>query len=202
MTACLPDNPAYCFFPHADDEDEPPQIRILVEGLDFAIPTAPGRAQPSRRACRVRPAQPEARSRPHRLDRARRALPARRRRRHERQRPALIPTGCRDGEFRQLQPERRGAGPAGERPAGRSRGAFAGQAPGGERGRGSLAAGRGNREGGFRHVRIRLRPRSHRPVGRRAAGDARPRHPLGQGGARRRPRPRRCPDREAPADRS
>ena len=40
MTACLPDNPAYCFCPVADDEGEPPQIRILVEGLDFAIPTA------------------------------------------------------------------------------------------------------------------------------------------------------------------
>ena len=40
MTACLPDNPAYCFFPHADDDAEPPQIRILVEGFAFAIPTA------------------------------------------------------------------------------------------------------------------------------------------------------------------
>ena len=40
MTACLPDNPAYCFCPIADDEGEPPQIRILVEGLAFAIPTA------------------------------------------------------------------------------------------------------------------------------------------------------------------
>ncbi len=40
MTACLPDNPAYCFYPAVDDEDEPPQIRILVEGFAFAIPTA------------------------------------------------------------------------------------------------------------------------------------------------------------------
>ena len=40
MSAYLPDDPAYCFFPHADDEDEPPQINILVEGLAFAIPTA------------------------------------------------------------------------------------------------------------------------------------------------------------------
>ena len=40
MTACIPDDPAYCFCPLADDDDEPPQIRILVEGLAFAIPTA------------------------------------------------------------------------------------------------------------------------------------------------------------------
>ena len=40
MTACLPDDPTYCFYPAVDDEDEPPQIRILVEGFAFAIPTA------------------------------------------------------------------------------------------------------------------------------------------------------------------
>ena len=40
MTACIPDDPAYCFYPHADEDGEPPQIRILVEGLAFAIPTA------------------------------------------------------------------------------------------------------------------------------------------------------------------
>ena len=40
MTACLPDDPTYCFCPIADDNDEPPQIRILVEGFAFAIPTA------------------------------------------------------------------------------------------------------------------------------------------------------------------
>ena len=40
MAACLPDDPTYCFYPAIDDEDEPPQIRILVEGLAFAIPTA------------------------------------------------------------------------------------------------------------------------------------------------------------------
>ena len=40
MTACIPDDPAYCFCPLADSDDEPPQIRILVEGLAFAIPTA------------------------------------------------------------------------------------------------------------------------------------------------------------------
>ena len=40
MTACLPDDPAYCFYPAADNDGEPPQIRILVEGLAFAIPTA------------------------------------------------------------------------------------------------------------------------------------------------------------------
>ncbi len=39
MTACLPDDPTYCFYP-ADSEGEPPQIRILVDGLAFAIPTA------------------------------------------------------------------------------------------------------------------------------------------------------------------
>ena len=40
MTACIPDDPAYCFCPVAEADDEPPQIRILVEGLAFAIPTA------------------------------------------------------------------------------------------------------------------------------------------------------------------
>ena len=40
MTAGLPDDPTYCFCPIADDEDELPQIRILVDGLAFAIPTA------------------------------------------------------------------------------------------------------------------------------------------------------------------
>ncbi len=40
MTACIPDEPTYCFAPLADAEGEPPQIRILVHGLAFAIPTA------------------------------------------------------------------------------------------------------------------------------------------------------------------
>ena len=40
MPASLPDNPLYCFVPMSDADGEPPQIRILVEGLDFAIPTA------------------------------------------------------------------------------------------------------------------------------------------------------------------
>ena len=40
MTACIPDDPAYCFCPLADVDGEPPQIRILVEGFAFAIPTA------------------------------------------------------------------------------------------------------------------------------------------------------------------
>ncbi len=40
MTACLPDDPTYCFCPLADEDGEPPQIRILVEGFAFAIPTA------------------------------------------------------------------------------------------------------------------------------------------------------------------
>ncbi len=40
MTACIPDDPAYCFCPIAEEDGEPPQIRILVEGLIFAIPTA------------------------------------------------------------------------------------------------------------------------------------------------------------------
>ena len=41
MNACLPDEPAYCFSPLPDaDEDDPPRIGILVEGLAFAIPTA------------------------------------------------------------------------------------------------------------------------------------------------------------------
>lgn len=40
MPASLPDNPRYCFCPFSDADGEPPQIRILVEGLNFAIPTA------------------------------------------------------------------------------------------------------------------------------------------------------------------
>ena len=40
MPACLPDDPTYCFYPAADEDGKPPQIRILVEGLTFAIPTA------------------------------------------------------------------------------------------------------------------------------------------------------------------
>ena len=40
MPASLPDNPLYCFVPMSDADGEPPQIRILVEGLGFAIPTA------------------------------------------------------------------------------------------------------------------------------------------------------------------
>ena len=40
MTACIPDEPIYCFAPVSDDDGEPPQIRILVEGLAFAVPTA------------------------------------------------------------------------------------------------------------------------------------------------------------------
>ena len=40
MTACIPDEPTYCFCPVSDADGEPPQIRILVEGLGFAVPTA------------------------------------------------------------------------------------------------------------------------------------------------------------------
>ena len=40
MTACIPDEPTYCFYPVSDADGEPPQIRILVEGLGFAVPTA------------------------------------------------------------------------------------------------------------------------------------------------------------------
>ena len=40
MTAGLPDDPTYCFYPAVDDDGELPQIRILVEGFAFAIPTA------------------------------------------------------------------------------------------------------------------------------------------------------------------
>ena len=40
MPASLPDNPLYCFCPFSDGDGEPPQIRILVEGLAIAIPTA------------------------------------------------------------------------------------------------------------------------------------------------------------------
>ena len=40
MTACIPDQPTYCFAPVTDTDGEPPQIRILIEGLAFAVPTA------------------------------------------------------------------------------------------------------------------------------------------------------------------
>ena len=40
MTACIPDEPTYCFAPFTDTDGEPPQIRIFVEGLAFAVPTA------------------------------------------------------------------------------------------------------------------------------------------------------------------
>ena len=40
MTACIPDEPTYCFCPISDADGEPPQIRILVEGLGVAVPTA------------------------------------------------------------------------------------------------------------------------------------------------------------------
>ena len=40
MTACIPDEPTYCFYPAVDDDGDPPQIRILVEGFAFDIPTA------------------------------------------------------------------------------------------------------------------------------------------------------------------
>ena len=40
MTACIPDDPTYCFCPISDADGEPSQIRILVEGLAFAVPTA------------------------------------------------------------------------------------------------------------------------------------------------------------------
>ncbi len=40
MTACIPDEPTYCFAPVSDQHGEPPQIRLFVEGLAFAVPTA------------------------------------------------------------------------------------------------------------------------------------------------------------------
>ncbi|MCY4479256.1 MAG: hypothetical protein OXB97_05130 [Rhodospirillales bacterium] len=40
MTACIPDEPTWCFAPVSDTDGEPPQISIFVEGLGFAVPTA------------------------------------------------------------------------------------------------------------------------------------------------------------------
>ena len=40
MTACIPDDPVYCFAPVSDADGEPPQIRIFVDGLTFSVPTA------------------------------------------------------------------------------------------------------------------------------------------------------------------
>ena len=40
MTACIPDEPTWCFAPVTDTDGEPPQISIFVEGLAFAVPTA------------------------------------------------------------------------------------------------------------------------------------------------------------------
>ena len=108
MTACIPDERTYCFAPMSDEEGEPPQIRILVEGLAFAVPTAlvclnaeDGFALADRLNRKLglerrgrfragRQAQPEARPRPRRLDRAGCPLPARRR--GGQQHPALNPT--------------------------------------------------------------------------------------------------------------
>lgn len=39
MTACIPDEPIYCFAPVTDTDGEPPRIRLLVEGLGFTVPT-------------------------------------------------------------------------------------------------------------------------------------------------------------------
>ena len=41
MLASLPDNPIYCFAPMNDADGEPPQIRILVEGLAFRVWPSP-----------------------------------------------------------------------------------------------------------------------------------------------------------------
>lgn len=38
-SVCISGNPAYCFHPAAGENGKPPQIRILVEGPAFAIPT-------------------------------------------------------------------------------------------------------------------------------------------------------------------
>ena len=40
MTACIPEDPAYCSCPLTVTDGEPTQIRILIEDLAFAIPTA------------------------------------------------------------------------------------------------------------------------------------------------------------------
>ena len=40
MTASIPDEPTFCFAPIADEDGELPQIRLFVEGLPFAVPTA------------------------------------------------------------------------------------------------------------------------------------------------------------------
>ena len=40
MPASLPDNPLYCFCLFSNGDGDPPRIRLLFEGLAFAIPTA------------------------------------------------------------------------------------------------------------------------------------------------------------------
>jgi len=40
MTACIPDEPIYCFAPVTDTDGDLPRIRLLVEGLGFTVPTA------------------------------------------------------------------------------------------------------------------------------------------------------------------
>ncbi len=46
MTACIPDEPTYCFAPVAEADGEPPQIRLFVDGI---IPS-PSRPRSSRSA--------------------------------------------------------------------------------------------------------------------------------------------------------
>ena len=40
MSACISDDPTYCFCPVSDEDGEPPQICIFFEDLAFAVPTA------------------------------------------------------------------------------------------------------------------------------------------------------------------
>jgi len=41
MTACLPDDPTYCFCPEPEsDDDAPRRILLLIEDLTVAVPTA------------------------------------------------------------------------------------------------------------------------------------------------------------------
>ena len=71
MTACIPDDPAYCFCPIAEEDGEPPQIRILVEGLIFAIPTALVALDREQGLDVIAVGTPVARRPPHRSGRAR-----------------------------------------------------------------------------------------------------------------------------------
>ena len=123
MTACIPDEPTYCFAPVTDADGEPPQIRILVEGLGFAVPTALVALSQADGLAVCDRLNSALGLRPRRLDGARRALPARRRGgQHRHPLTAAPPTSLAGGPARGGRPGGGGGAFAGACPAGRREG--------------------------------------------------------------------------------